>query len=150
MLLPHVLAATDPDRRVDEVTEERWWLLDRAGSYRQARGEPQAALPLLRRAYSSGRARLGDDHPDTLGSANNLALVLYALGEYQQARDSKGGHPQPAPADNRRRPPPTPSPRPGNLARNFYARLGQHQQADALGNQITSSRARSQDRVCPE
>jgi hypothetical protein len=30
---------------------------------------------------------LGDDHPETLTSANNLAADLRALGEYQQARD---------------------------------------------------------------
>ena len=55
--------------------------------YRQTRGEPRAALPLLQRAYAINRARLGDDHPDTLASANNLATDLRALGEYQQARD---------------------------------------------------------------
>ncbi|MGH3823264.1 MAG: tetratricopeptide repeat protein [Pseudonocardiaceae bacterium] len=32
------------------------------------------------------RQVLGEDHPDTLLSANNLALDLHALGEYQQAR----------------------------------------------------------------
>ena len=29
---------------------------------------------------------LGEDHPDILTSANNLALDLWALGEYQRAR----------------------------------------------------------------
>ena len=29
---------------------------------------------------------LGEDHPDTLASANNLAIDLHALGEYEQAR----------------------------------------------------------------
>jgi hypothetical protein len=29
---------------------------------------------------------LGEDHPKTLGSANNVATVLYRLGEYEQAR----------------------------------------------------------------
>ena len=32
------------------------------------------------------RRVLGDDHPDTLTSASNLAVDLHALGEYQQAR----------------------------------------------------------------
>ncbi len=30
---------------------------------------------------------LGEDHPDTLGSSNNLAAYLRALGEVQAARD---------------------------------------------------------------
>jgi len=30
---------------------------------------------------------LADDHPETLRSANNLALDLRALGEYQAARE---------------------------------------------------------------
>ena len=30
---------------------------------------------------------LGEDHPDTLGSANNLAIDLRNLGEHQAARD---------------------------------------------------------------
>jgi hypothetical protein len=30
---------------------------------------------------------LGEDHPDTLTTANNLALNLHALGELAKARD---------------------------------------------------------------
>ena len=30
---------------------------------------------------------LGEDHPDTLSSANNLAIDLRELGEYQAARE---------------------------------------------------------------
>ena len=30
---------------------------------------------------------LGDDHPDTLSSASNLAIDLRNLGEYQAARE---------------------------------------------------------------
>ena len=30
--------------------------------------------------------RLGEDHPDTLGSASSLSRDLHALGDYQQAR----------------------------------------------------------------
>ena len=33
-----------------------------------------------------GRRILGEDHPDTLGSAYNLAIWLAALGEHEQAR----------------------------------------------------------------
>ena len=86
-LLPHALAAVDPDRPRDDVPEELCWLLDRAAVYQQTRGEPRAALPLFRRAHSVGRAGLGDDHPITLTSASDLARVLHALGQYQQTRD---------------------------------------------------------------
>jgi len=85
-MLPHVLAATDPDRPLEEVHDEVAWLLGRAGAYHHTRGEVQAALPLLTRAYNSRRARLGDEHPDTLASANNLAFGLFTAGEYQQSR----------------------------------------------------------------
>jgi hypothetical protein len=85
-LLPHVLASTDPVRPLDQVPDQVSWLLGQAASYRHTRGEPRAALPLFARAHSLDRTRLGDDHPDTLGSANNLAQGLRALGEYQQAR----------------------------------------------------------------
>lgn len=46
-LLPHVLAATDPVRRLDPVAAEVGWLLRRAGEYLQARGRTHAALALL-------------------------------------------------------------------------------------------------------
>ena len=86
-LVPHVLAAVDPDRRLDDVPDELSWLLDRAASYQRTFGQAGAALPLFQRALATRRDRLGDDHPDTLASANNLAQDLFALGQYQQARD---------------------------------------------------------------
>ena len=85
-LLPHVLAVVDPARGLDSQSWELAWLLDRAGAYRSARGEPRDALPLARRAHALYQARLGDDHPDTLASAGNLAIRLVELGEYEQAR----------------------------------------------------------------
>jgi tetratricopeptide (TPR) repeat protein len=86
-LLPHVLAAVEPDRPVDDVADEVLWLLDRAATYRQNRGDPRAALPLFERAHATVRARLGDDHPHTLTSAGHLAGDLRALGQHQQAHD---------------------------------------------------------------
>ncbi len=86
-LLPHVLAATDPGRPLEPAGDDVAWLLDRAASYLQTRGEPGPARPLFERALADRRRVLGEDHPDTLGSANNLALDLGALGEYEQARE---------------------------------------------------------------
>jgi hypothetical protein len=37
------------------------------------------------RVAARSRRVLGDDHPDTLGSANNLAIGLRLLGEQQAA-----------------------------------------------------------------
>ena len=84
-LLPHVLAATDPDRPLADVSDDVAWLLDRAGTYRHTRGELGAALPLLDRAYAMRRDRLGEDHPDTLTSASNCALRVWDLGEFKRA-----------------------------------------------------------------
>ncbi len=85
-LLPHVLAATDTSRHLEPVGEEVTWLLDRAGLYLNTRGEPGPARPLHERALTDRRRMLGEDHPDTLTSASNLALDLGALGEHERAR----------------------------------------------------------------
>ena len=85
-LLPHVLAATGHEFTLGAVSADTTRLLDRAGTYLLARGELQAALATHERAYSARREKFGDDHPDTLTSASNLALDLWELGEYGRAR----------------------------------------------------------------
>ncbi|MDQ3988500.1 MAG: FxSxx-COOH system tetratricopeptide repeat protein, partial [Actinomycetota bacterium] len=85
-LLPHVLAAVDPDRDLDDVADEVWWLLRKAGDYVQSRGEPRAARPLFERAYQLNQNRLDADDEDMLATAIDLALLLAALGEHDQAR----------------------------------------------------------------
>ncbi|MGH3869734.1 MAG: FxSxx-COOH system tetratricopeptide repeat protein [Pseudonocardiaceae bacterium] len=84
-LLPHVLVATAFHRTFDTAEQDVAWLLNRAGSYLHTRGEPGSARPLRERALNLHRASLGDDHPDTLESANNLAVDLGELGQYEQA-----------------------------------------------------------------
>ncbi len=86
-LLPHVLAATDPDRPLEPADDDVAWLLDQAASYLHTRGEPGPARPLFERALADRRRVLGEDHPDSLASANNLAFDLWALGEYERARE---------------------------------------------------------------
>jgi hypothetical protein len=85
-LLPHVLAVTDPARG-DPHSVYVPWLLDRAATYLQARGEPRPAEPLFERAHRLSLDMLGEDHPDTLAAASKLAADLRALGEHQRARE---------------------------------------------------------------
>jgi tetratricopeptide (TPR) repeat protein len=85
-LLPHVLSVVTAIDADDADVDALSWLLDQAGGYLLTRGDPRAARPLLRRAHKLDRRRLGEDHPDTLTSANNLAFTLGELGEHESAR----------------------------------------------------------------
>ncbi|MBV9143440.1 MAG: tetratricopeptide repeat protein, partial [Pseudonocardiales bacterium] len=86
-LLPHVLAVTESTHLTGPAEAlEAAWLLNCAAIYLRARGEPRPARALFHRAHQLYRDTLGEDHPHTLCSANNLALDLRALGEYGQAR----------------------------------------------------------------
>jgi tetratricopeptide (TPR) repeat protein len=85
-LLPHVLTATDASHVLDHAGDDVAWLLNVAALYLQTRGEPAASLPLFERALELRRRVLGEEHPDTLTSASNLALNLWGLGRYEAAR----------------------------------------------------------------
>ena len=47
----------------------------------QAQGDLAGAAPLYREALAGRRVTLGDEHPDTLVSINNLGMLLYAQGD---------------------------------------------------------------------
>jgi len=85
-LLPHVLAAAGHDSALDAVPAAASRLLDCAATYLHIRGELQAAVGPYKRSYDVRRETLGDDHPDTLTTASNLALNLWRLGDYKGAR----------------------------------------------------------------
>ncbi|MGH4007071.1 MAG: FxSxx-COOH system tetratricopeptide repeat protein [Pseudonocardiaceae bacterium] len=85
-LLPHVLVATDPITPTQGVEQDIAWLLNRAATYLQSRGEVGPARPLFERARNLCRSLLGDDHPDTLEAASSLSFNMLELGQYQQAR----------------------------------------------------------------
>nr|WP_222273163.1 FxSxx-COOH system tetratricopeptide repeat protein [Modestobacter marinus] len=87
LLLPHVLVLTDPARPVDGIEDDAWSMLDRAGTYLAARGEPRTARPLHERAHHLAEQRFGDGDPRTLMSAHHLAMDLHMLGQYTAARD---------------------------------------------------------------
>ncbi len=86
-LLPHVLAITDPARDAHPDNPTVPWLLDRAATYLTTRGEPRPARALFERAHQLYRDMLGENHPNTLRSANNFAVDLRALGKHEQARE---------------------------------------------------------------
>jgi hypothetical protein len=86
-LLPHVLVTTEPHRTLTRVEEDVAWLLDRAASYLQIRGELAAARSLFEHAQDLRRSLLGEDHPDTLQTASNLSFNLWELGQYERARE---------------------------------------------------------------
>ena len=68
-----------PSRPLEPAGEDVPWLLNQAALYLQTRGEPGAARPMFERALTERRRMLGEDHPDILTSANNLARDLRAL-----------------------------------------------------------------------
>jgi len=83
-LLPHVLVACAerPDPVEPSATS---WLLDRAGTYLQSRGEPAAARPLLERALSIHEAAYGPEHP-TVPALRRLLRVVQAPGRSTRRR----------------------------------------------------------------
>jgi Tetratricopeptide repeat/Domain of unknown function (DUF4062)/NB-ARC domain len=86
LLLPHVLIATHGAHALSTADTTVAWLLDGAGEYLEAQGEPQSAVPLSTRAYHLYRQLKGDDDPQTLHSATNLAKNLGAMGNFKHAR----------------------------------------------------------------
>jgi hypothetical protein len=48
-------------------------------------GHYDKALPLLEKSRQTSESELGRDHPDTLTTKNNLAMLYYAQGEYVKA-----------------------------------------------------------------
>ena len=85
-LLPHVPTATDPSSDLNGEDGDVAWLLDRAAAYLLDRGEQEAAIPIGQRALELRRRVLGEDHPQTLTSAINLAAALRRLGQHEVAR----------------------------------------------------------------
>ncbi len=80
------------DRSVREITEKLRdhpillaSLMDALGMAYQRVGRPDSSIPLLRTALATRRETLGEQHPDTLQTLNNLALLLFAEGQYPEA-----------------------------------------------------------------
>jgi tetratricopeptide (TPR) repeat protein len=86
-LLPHALVAARHGRRLEVGGEEGLWLLHQAALYLGSRGQYRQALTLNEQVLTGRRRLLGDDHPQTLASMNNLAETRRELGDLQGARD---------------------------------------------------------------
>jgi tetratricopeptide (TPR) repeat protein len=65
--------------------ENGGWLLNESANFCQSQGRYSAAEPLFRQALEARERLLGRDHPYTLLSANNLALLLNAKGDFVTA-----------------------------------------------------------------
>lgn len=60
---------------------------DRAASYDDGQGRHEPAYNNCMKAYTIRQQLLGQEHPDTLTSMNNLALVLDSQGKYDEAEE---------------------------------------------------------------
>ena len=86
-LVPHVLQLDKFSAHVAVDRRRLGWLLDRCASYFQYGLALYApACSLFERALAMDREDLGDEHPDTLTSMNNLAGTLLAQGDLAGAR----------------------------------------------------------------
>ena len=84
-LLPHATVCTNHAvlRRVE--TEEVALLAIKVGFYFNQRGVYAEAEPLLQKALSIYQTVLGENHPDTATSYNNLAMLYRGQGRYEEA-----------------------------------------------------------------
>ncbi|WP_225849236.1 FxSxx-COOH system tetratricopeptide repeat protein [Streptomyces sp. HPF1205] len=84
-LLPHVLAlaeSTPPDTPASVDTAEAYHLV---AQYLYRQGRDAQTIPLRIAVVSQCERVLGDDHPVTLNSRNNLALAYRAAGDLGRA-----------------------------------------------------------------
>jgi tetratricopeptide (TPR) repeat protein len=84
-LLPHVLDATAHARHLRAAPDATVQLLNTAATSLQDAGQLDTARPLLDRALDIAQEDLGPDHPYTLTTRGNLASMLGAAGQPDQA-----------------------------------------------------------------
>ncbi|WP_146763045.1 tetratricopeptide repeat protein, partial [Micromonospora noduli] len=83
-LLPHIdaLAGAVP---AEARTPEQLYLADRAATFRQGQGQHATAITQFEQVLADRRRVLGDDHPNTLTSVNNLASAYHSVGRVEEA-----------------------------------------------------------------
>jgi tetratricopeptide (TPR) repeat protein len=85
-LIPHaLLCAAHLDYWGMTFWEARTLLLQ-TGYYFYQRGQYWEAEPLWKSALTICEEMLGPEHPDTLSSLNNLAILYHSQGKYEQAK----------------------------------------------------------------
>ncbi|KAH8683388.1 hypothetical protein BGZ60DRAFT_524713 [Tricladium varicosporioides] len=85
-LLPHVESLYKSELSDNESVSKWAQVLDQAAMYLQeALGKYGEAEKLNRRVLERREKELGEQHPDTLASVSNLALVLQHQGKYDEA-----------------------------------------------------------------
>ncbi|KAK4653773.1 hypothetical protein QC762_0087050 [Podospora pseudocomata] len=82
--LPHTQHALQLRKRTDDE-EATTGLLSKVGESFRNLGKYEEAEQMHRQALQLSEKVLGKEHPHTLGSMNNLALVLYSQGKYEEA-----------------------------------------------------------------
>ncbi|MFD0123015.1 FxSxx-COOH system tetratricopeptide repeat protein [Streptomyces virginiae] len=137
LLAPHTLTTmqTVPDAQ----TAGR--VLHRVSESIREAGHPEQAAALAEQSLNRLQPELGNDHPDTLESRNNLANALQDLGRHQEAADL---HQQNLTTRERTLGPNHPSTHSSrnNLANALYG-LGRHQEAADLHQQNLTTRERT-------
>jgi tetratricopeptide (TPR) repeat protein len=86
-LLPHALTVVDHAEPLGVEPDATAQLLNQATFYLWSRGQYEQARTLQEKALAIDVRVFGDDHPNTLGSMNNLATVRRALGDSQGASE---------------------------------------------------------------
>ncbi|WP_377271673.1 FxSxx-COOH system tetratricopeptide repeat protein [Peterkaempfera sp. SMS 1(5)a] len=83
-LMPHLiaLATTTPDGHRDDAAVD---LYNTAAQYLYRRGHDSRALPLRKAVLTQREQVLGDTHPDTLTSRNNLGIAYQVAGDLTRA-----------------------------------------------------------------
>ncbi|MFF9727788.1 tetratricopeptide repeat protein [Streptomyces gardneri] len=83
-LLPHIDALAD-HAPADTATTNLASLLNDTGLFLDNQGQLTRATEYLRRALADSERVLGEDHPDTLASRNNLAYTYESAGDLGRA-----------------------------------------------------------------
>lgn len=86
-LLPHVESLFDAEVVTHELLMALAQILTNVAWYMMMKGSYKTAEELNRRALQGYEKELGERHPDTLTSVNNLALVLGDQGKYGEAEE---------------------------------------------------------------
>ncbi|MFD5635223.1 tetratricopeptide repeat protein, partial [Streptomyces sp. NPDC127077] len=84
-LLPHILALAESALPSAPATTEIAHIYDQAAQYLYQQGRDAHTIPLHKAALAEREQILGDTHPETLASRNNLALAYWAAGDLGRA-----------------------------------------------------------------